>query len=171
MSFRTPGVEAWGEDCVGTDATGPLNADTYDFELLDCLWDFNSAKDMSASLGIADSRWCCLTSVYHPHKRLLTLRRALSGLTTLTLYYYTRSRIFGSDLPTLQHSESGLGVLNTFPSPFCIGKQLKKVSLLRRQSEPMISHCVRQSLLYFAAASLLACQVGNNLGYMVLPPT
>ena len=49
MSFRIAEVEAWGEDCVGTDATGPLNADTYDFELLDCLLDFKSAKDMSVA--------------------------------------------------------------------------------------------------------------------------
>ena len=47
-SFRTAEVEAWGEDCVGTDATGPLDADTYDFELLDCLLDFKSAKDISS---------------------------------------------------------------------------------------------------------------------------
>lgn len=34
---------------MGTDATGPLNADTYDLEFLGCLLDFRSAKDMSAT--------------------------------------------------------------------------------------------------------------------------
>lgn len=48
MSFRTAEVGAWGEDCVGTDTTGLLNTDTYDFELLDCFLDFKSVKDMSA---------------------------------------------------------------------------------------------------------------------------
>lgn len=43
-------VEALGEDCVGTNALGPLNADTYDFEPFVCLLEFLSAKDMSVKI-------------------------------------------------------------------------------------------------------------------------
>lgn len=45
-SSRTEEVEALGEDCVGTGALGPLNADTYDFEPLELLLDFKSANDI-----------------------------------------------------------------------------------------------------------------------------